>query len=270
MAIFYTDIALCQQQGNNFPGAPGQAQIGQPPFYQNYALCEGPPEITAIYLVTAGATEAVGDTINIAVGQEGWLISPNGKVSTGLTAPATTLTVAIGDNDLGLLTARPIPNAAGAQATVGQTTSVQAPAWVSATAYVPGNVVVDNAASSGIFVTGDTYTCIAATSGSTAPHSAATTVWMPNYQRYSATIDVHAASANVAFAGGIQLYGGPASLLPFAVTPGAVPTGLTAQQIANMPYVLQSDCWIQARILTVGTLVASTILVFRIGVIASN
>lgn len=270
MPIFYTDIALCQQLGNNFPGAPGQAQIGQPPFYQNYALCEGPPTIVAIYTVSSGATEAVGDTINIAKGEEGWLVEPTGRVSTGVTAPAATLTIGVGDNDLGLLTARPVASAAGAQATVGQTTSIQAPAWVSGTAYVPGNVVVDNAASSGIFVTGDTYTCVAATSGTTAPHSAATTVWQPNYLRYSGSIDVHAALTTTSFAGGIQSYGGPASILPFAVTPGSVPTGLTAAQIANLPYILQSDCWIQARILTVGTLVASTILVFRIGVIASN
>lgn len=270
MAIWMTDVALAQVQGNNFPGAPGEAQIGSPPTTQNNPLFEGPPTITATYTVSSGATEAVGDTILIAVGNAGIVVDPNGHVSTGITAPATTLTVAIGDTDQGLLTAQPIPNAAGAQATVGQTTSIQAPAWVSGTSYVAGNVVLDNAASSGIFVTGDAYLCIAATSGTTAPHSAATTVWMPCYQRYSGSISVAGASANVAFAGGTQLYGGPASIQPFSVTPGAVPTGFTAAQVANQPYQIQNDCWITARILTVGTLVAGTILVFRVPLLASN
>lgn len=271
MAIWYTDVALAQQQGNNFPGAPGQAQIVQPPYWQNNALFEGPPIITATYQVSSGATEAVGDIINIAKLEAGSLVDPNGRVGTGLTAVATTLTLAIGDNDLGLLSGLPIPNASAAAAAIGNTYStLQAPAWVSGTTYAPGNVVVDNAASSGIFVTGDVYLCVAATSATTAPHSAATTVWMPCYQRYSGTISCAAASLNVAFAGGTQLYGGPASILPFSVTPGTAPTGFTATTLLNQPYVIQNDCWLQARVLTVGTLVANTILTFRVPIVTAN
>lgn len=271
MAIFYTDVALVQQNALNFPGAPGQAQIVQPPYWQNNALFEGPPCITATYQVTAAASEAVGDIINIAKLEAGWVVDPNGHIGTGLTAPAATLTVGVGDNDLGMLSTLPIPNGAAAAAAIGNpATTLQAPAWVSGTSYVPGNVVTDQAASSGIFVSGDTYTCIAATSASTAPHSAATTVWMPNYLRYSGSVTVAAASLNTVFAGGAQLYGGPASVLPFSVTPGTAPTGFTATTILNQPYVIQNDCWLQARVLTVGTLVASTILVFRVPILTAN
>lgn len=270
MAIWYTDIALIQQQGNNFPGAPGQAQIVQPPYWQNNAVFDGGTFLTATYTVSSGATEAAGDTINIAKLEAGWALDPNGHVSTGLTAPATTLTIAVGDNDMGLLANLPIPNASGAQPTYGQATSISAPQWVSATSYVPGNVVQDAAASSGTFVQYDTFVCVAATSGTTAPHSAANTTWMPCTQRYSNSISVAAASGNVAFAGGTQLYGGPASILPFAVQPGVAPTGFTATSVLNQPYVIQNDCWLQARILTVNTLVANTLLVFRVPVLAAN
>ena len=271
MAIWYTDVALAQQQYNNFPGAPGEVQIVQPPFWQNRSQFEGPPIITATYQVSSGATEAVGDIINIALLEEGYLVDPNGKVSTGLTGPATTLTVSIGDNDLGLLSTLPIPNGAAGTANIGNPAqTLQAPDWVSGTTYAAGNVVCDQAASSGIFVKGDTFTCVAATSGTTAPHSAATTVWMPNYQRYSGTISVAAASANVAFAGGTQLYGGAASVLPFSVTPGQAALGFTATTLLNQPYVIQHACWLQARILTVGTLVANTLLVFRVPIVTAN
>jgi hypothetical protein len=264
MAIWNTDVALAQIQGNNFPGAPGQAQIVQPPTWQNNPLLEGPPDVLATYIWTGN--EAANDIINIAVANAGWIVKTGGQVCSGVTAPAATLTVAIGDNDLGLLTSLPIPNAAGAQATVGQLSSIQAPLWVSGTTYVPGNVVIDAASTPANQV----FTCVANTSGATAPHSAATTVWMPNSQRYSASIDIHAASGIVAFAGGTQAYGGPASILPFAITPGAVPTGYTANTLLAQQYQIQNDCWLQALILTAATIAVGTISVFRIPVLASN
>lgn len=268
MAIKFSDIALAQVQGANFPGAPGQAQIVQPPTQQNNPLFEGPPELIATYVLDG--TEAVGDIILLGIAPAGVVIGVSGRVNSGLTAPATTLTVAIGDNDQGNLADLPLPSFAGAQPTQGQVNAIGAPAWVSGTTYAPGNVVIDTAATSGIFQQNDAYTCISATSGTTAPHSAATTVWMPIYQRYSGTISVAAASGNVTFAGGTQAYGGPASIQPFSVTPGAVPTGLTAKQIANMQYQIQNDCWIMARVLTSGTPVANTVLVFRLPMYASN
>ena len=119
---------------------------------------------------------------------------------------------------------------------------------------------------------GLTYTAVAATSASTAPHSAAHTVGMPNNQRYSNSIDVHAASGNVAFAGGTQLYGGAASLLPNSIVPNSVPANLTGAQKLNQPYQIQQDCWIQALILTANTtnFNANAVSVFRIGMMASN
>jgi hypothetical protein len=272
MATWYTDVALVQQQYNNFPGAPGSVQIVQPPYWQNNAIQEGPGVITATYTVSSGATETVGDTINIAKLEAGYLIDPSfAHVNTGLTAPATTLTISVGDNDMGLLANLPIPNPSGAQPTYGQATSISAPQWVSGTTYVYGNVVQDAAASSGSFQQYDTYMCVASTTnGTTAPHSAANTVWMPCNQRYSNSIDVHAASGNVAFAGGTQLYGGPASILPYAITPGTLASGFTATAALNTPYIIQNDCWLQARILTLNTIVANTVLVFRVPVIAAN
>ena len=270
MAIFYTDIAAAQQQGVNFPGEPGVNQLINPPTQQNNPLLEGVNEIVATYQVSSGATEAVGDIINIALLPAGVIVNPRGSVQTGLTAPAATLTLGIGDNDLGVPTARPIPNAAAFNGGNPSSPVEVAPVWVSGTTYAPGNVVQDSAASSGIFVTGDTYICVAATSGATAPHSAATTVWYPCYNRYSTSIGVSGASANVSFASAIQFYGGPASLLPYSVTPGQAALGLTAQQILNSQYQIQRDCWLQARVLTVGSLVANTILVFRVNLINSN
>jgi hypothetical protein len=265
MATFYTDVALAQIQGNNFPGAPGQPSIVNPPTYQNNALFEGPPEIIATY-VWAG-TEAANDIINIAIGRAGWVISPTGRVASGVTAPATTLTMAIGDNDLGLLTNLPITSPAGATAAIGfPATTLQAPLWVSGTTYAPGNVVIDAASTPANM----TYTCISATSGTTAPHSAATTVWMPNYQRYSTSINTAGASGNVIFATGIQLYGGPASVVPYSVTPGQAALGYSATSILAQPYQLQNDCWIQALLLTVATPVANTVSTFRIGALAAN
>lgn len=271
MAIWYTDTALAQIQGRNFPGQPGQAQFQNPPYQQNNALMEGPPTLTAIYTVSAGATEAVGDTIYVGIAPAGVVVSPNGRISTGLTAPAATLTVAVGDLDQGYLANQPIPNIAGALSQVSQPdTNIQAPVWVSGTTYAPGNVVLDAAASSGVFAQYDAYVCVAATSGTTAPHSAATTVWYPCYSRYSTSISVAAASANVSFASAIAQYGGPASIQPYSLIPGQAALGLTANQIANYPYQIQNDTWVTARILTVGTLVAGSLLAFRIGMTAAN
>lgn len=266
MATWYTDVATVQQQGNNFPGAPGQAQIVQPPFWQNNALFEGPLEIVATYVWTGN--EAANDIINIAILNAGVIVDPNGHVSSGLTAPATTLTMAIGDNDLGLLANLPIPNAAGAAAAVGQTqTTIQAPVWVSGTSYVPGNVVLDAASTPA----NQPYTCLVATSGTTAPHSAANTTWMPNAQRYSNSINVAGAAGNVAFAAGTQMYGTPPSVVPQSVSPGVVATGFAAGSSALFQqYQIQNDCWLQALLLTVNTPVANTVSVFRVPLLTAN
>jgi len=266
MATWYTDVALAQQQGNNFPGAPGQAQIINPPYGQNNALFEGPFEIVATYVWTGN--EAANDIINIALLGAGTVVDPNGKVSSGLTAPATTLTMAIGDNDLALLSNLPIPNAAGSAAAVGQPyTTIQAPVWVSGTSYVPGNVVLDATS----VPTYQAYTCLVATSGAVAPHSVANTTWMPNQQRYSNSINVAGAAGNVAFAAGTQMYGTPPSIVPFSVNPGASPTGYVAATTGLFQqYQIQNDCWLQALLLTVNTTVANTVSVFRVPIITAN
>lgn len=270
MATLYTDLALRQIQGSNYPGEPGRQQITNLPTNtgQGNALFEGPPAIVATYTVVG--TEAIGDTINIGILGAGILADPNGRVSSGVTAPAGVLTVAVGDNDLADPSVLPIPNPQAIQSGNPSNPTITAPAWVSGTSYVPGNVVRDTATSSGVFVSGDVYTCVAATSGSTAPHSAATTVWMPNYQRYSGSINIAGASSNVSFAGGTQLYGGPASLLPYSVTPGQAALGLTTNEIACSQYQVQNDCWLQARILTASTLVAGTTLTFRVATRTAN
>ena len=268
MATWYTDVATNQQQFLNFPGAPGVPELTTQPGNQNNALFEGPPFVIATYTWTGN--EANNDIINICLGDAGWVIDPTfAHVTSGLTAPAVTLTIEIGDNDLALASALPIPNGA-AQPTPAQTNNnavgISAPLWVSGTTYAPGNVVYDNTATPNT----QTYLCVAATSGTTAPHSAANTVWMPCNQRYSNSIDIHAASGNVAFSGGTQFYGGPASLLPFSITPNSVPTNMTAAQIANSQYQIQNDSWIQAQVLTSNTIAANTVSIFRIPVIAAN
>ncbi len=271
MAIFYTDLALRQKIGGNFPGEPGIQQITNLPSAtpgQSNAIFEGPTEIIATYTVVG--TEAIGDIINIGLLQAGVVVDPNGKVSSGITAPAATLTVSVGDNDLGDPSTLPIANYAAQLTGVPGNNVITAPIWVSGTTYAAGNVVRDTAASSGIFVSGDVYMAVAATSGTTAPHSAATTVWMPNYQRYSGTINVAGASSNVAFAGGTQMYGGAASLLPYSVTPGQAALGLTTNEILNQQYQVQRDCWLQARVLTASTLVAGTFLTFRVPLLTAN
>ena len=106
MAIYYTDVASNQIQGVNFPGQSGLGMMTPQPGVQNNPILEGPSKITATYTWTGN--EAQYDLINIAIIPSGAMIDPNGRVSSGTTAPATTLTLAIGDNDQGLATNLPI------------------------------------------------------------------------------------------------------------------------------------------------------------------
>lgn len=270
MAILYTDLALRQSIGSNYPGSPGQQQITNVPAPggQTNALFEGPTEIVATYTLTAA--EAAGDTILIGILPAGVVVDPNGKISSGVTAPATTLTAAVGDNDLGNPSLLPITNAAGIQSGIPGPVVVTAPIWISGTTYAAGNIVQDSAATSGSHTQYDTYMAVAATSGTTAPNAAATTVWMPCRQRYSGSINIAGASSNVAFAGGTQLYGGPASALPYSVVPGQAGLGWTANELLNQQYQIQGDCWLFARLLTVGTPVAGTFLTFRVPILTAN
>lgn len=266
MAIFYTDVALNQQQNLNFPGQPGSQTLTNQPGNQNNPLLEGPPDIIATY--TWVGTEVAGDIINIAILGAGWLVrDPGVSVQSGTTAPATTLTVAIGDNDLAVPTALPIPNPGLAGSQSPQPTFAVAPTWISATVYAKGNVVQDP----GSTPANQVFTCIAATSASdtTQPHSDSTH-WIANQVRYSASISIAAANGNVVAATGTQFYGGPASLLPYSVVPGQAALGLTANQIANQQYQIQQDCWAQAIILTASSIVAGTVSIFRLPIIASN
>lgn len=263
--FFYTDVALNQIQGNNLSGQVGvdSIGIGSVSPVQNQPLFEGPPDLIGTY--TWVGTEAAGDIINIGIGRAGMLVSPKGTVCSGPTAPAATLTVAIGDNDFGLLSNLPISNAAAGVSVLGTGNSLQAPVWVATTPYVAGNVVLDAASTP----SNQSFTCISAVSGSTAPHSDATH-WIANQVRYSASIDIHAASGNVAFAGGTQLYGGVASQAPQALVPGQTQTGFTANSLLNQQYILQNDCWIQAVILTQATIVAGAVSVFRVPTLSLN
>jgi hypothetical protein len=261
MAIFYTDIALNQQLGLNFPGAPGAQELTNQPGTQNDPITEGPPEITATY--TWLGTEAAGDKIRIGVAPAQSLVSPKVTVASGTTAPATTLTVAIGDNDLDLPTNLPLPNPQTPNPSAG--TPTVAPTWLTGTAYVAGNVTADP----GSTPANQLFTCIVALTSSTQPHSDSTH-WIANQVRYSASIDIHAANGNVAGVTGTQLYGGVASMLPSSVQPGVLPTGLTTNQLANMQYKIQQDCWIEAVILTANTIVAGTVSIFRIPLQMAN
>ena len=234
MAIYYTDVASNQIQGVNFPGQTGQVMLTTQPGVQNNPILEGPGKITATYTWTGN--EAQYDLINIAIIPSGAMIDPNGRVSSGVTAPATTLTLAIGDNDQGLATNLPIPNP---QAAPNSLTVIQAPTWVSGTTYAAGTIVLD-ATSTPAY---QPYTAVAATSGTTAPHSAATTVWMPNSQRYSTAINCAGASGNVSTTGGTGLYA---------------------------PYLVSEDCWLQALVATIGSPVAGTVSVFRFEIIDNN
>jgi hypothetical protein len=268
MATWYTDIAANQLQGVNFEGETGEGTLTTQPGTQNNPVLEGPPDIIATYTWTGN--EVNNDLIYLAIAPAGVVVSPNGHVSSGLTAPATTLTLAIGDLDLALPTLQPITNAAALVSQGAVVGGSVAPNWVSATAYAVGNVVTDpNSTPANL-----TYTCVLAqtSANTTAPHSAANTSWMPNNQRYSNTIDCHAASGNVAFAAGTQLYGGPLSILPNSTTPNSVPTNATAAQIANSAYQIQGPggAWITAIVLTSNTIAANAVSVFRIGLTASN
>ena len=234
MAIYYTDVASNQIQGVNFPGQAGLGMLTPQPGVQNNPILEGPSKITATYTWTGN--EAQYDIINIAIIPSGAMIDPNGRVSSGVTAPATTLTLAIGDNDQGLATNLPIPNP---QTAPNSLTVIQAPTWVSGTTYAAGTIVLDATSSPA----NQPYTAVAATSGTTAPHSAATTVWMPNSQRYSTAINCAGASGNVSTTGGTALYA---------------------------PYLVSEDCWLQALVATIGTPVAGTTSVFRFEIIDNN
>lgn len=267
---WYTDVATNQLQGVNFPGESGVGTLTTQPGTQNRPLIEGPPYIAATYLWTGN--EAANDTIIIGMLPAGVIVNPDGHVASGPTSPSSTLTFVIGDNDLAIPSLLPIPNP---QAVVAQQSlsgsnpgAWTAPAWVSGTAYVAGNVVYDPNSTPANLV----YTAVAATSGTTAPHSAANTVWMPNNQRYSNSIDCHAAAGNVAFAGGTQVYGGAFSLLPYSVVPGSVPQNATAAQLLNQQYQIQQDCWLTATIATINATAinANAVSLFRVSVVSSN
>lgn len=256
MAIFYTDVAQNQRQGVNFPGQPGDTTLTPQPGSQNNPLLEGPYAVVATFIWTGA--EAVGDIINVCIADAGYIVDPNGQVSSGPTAPAATLTVAIGDNDLALASALPVVNP---QQIVAQPGGYQAPLWVSGTSYVAGNVAYDAASTPANQV----FTCLKPVSGSTAPHSDSTN-WVANQVRYSTSLDIHAASGNVSWAGGTQLWGGP----PIALVTGTLPTGYTANQLIAQPYQIRNDCWIQAVILTASTIVANTVSVFRFNFTPAN
>ena len=269
MATWYTDVATNQQQNVNFPGKPGVGTLTTQPGSQNLELIEGPLEIVATY--TWVGTEATNDVINIAKLEPGWLVDPFGHVSSGVLSMSNvaTVTVQIGDNDLAPFAGLPITNAAAVQATGAiQQTSMQAPMWVSATVYAPGNVVYDNTS-----VPVMCYTCIKQTTASqtTAPHSDST-YWIPNAQRYSQGININGNYASVAWASGTQIWGGPLSVLPNSVVPNSVPSGATAAQIANSQYQIQGDCWLQALITaaTTANIVANQVSVFRATVLTAN
>lgn len=263
-SIFYTDVALNQKQNLNYPGQPGSQTLTTQPGNQNFSAIEGPTTIVGTY--TWLGTEAVGDIINIGILPAGVVVdAPNVRVNSGTTAPAVTLTVAIGDNDLALLSAQPIPNP---QVPVdSQVAPNQAPAWVSGTVYALGNVVYDATSTPANQV----FTCIKATTSAqtTAPSSDAT-YWIANQKRYSSSINIAGASGNVVASGGTQFYGGPLSVLPYSTVPGTAALGATANQIANSQYMIQQDAWAQAVILTLSTVAAGTVSVFRIPMLVAN
>jgi hypothetical protein len=233
MAIWYTDVATNQQQGVNFPGQAGLSTMTPQPGTQNNPILEGPAKIIATYTWTGN--EAANDLINIAIIPSGAMIDPNGRVSSGTTAPATTLTLAIGDNDQGLASNLPIVNP---MVLPNTNIVIQAPTWVSGTSYAVGAVVLDSASTPA----NQTYTCIVATSGSTAPHSDSTH-WIANSVRYSAAIDVHAASGNVSTSGGTSLYS---------------------------PYFVSEDCWLQALVASAASITAGAVSVFRFDIVDNN
>ena len=264
--FWYTDVANNQIQGNNIPGQVGVQNIavtdGGPE--QNQPYFEGPPQVWATYVWTG--SEAAGDIINIAIAREGMLISPDGHVCSGTTGPATTLTVAVGDNDLGALSTLPIPNAAAGVSAAGGLNALSAPTWVSGTRRTWRGT---SSLTPPPTPSNQTFTCILAITGATAPHSDSTH-WIANQVRYSASIDIHAASGNVAFVTGTQLYGGTPSKCPEALIPGQVQTGWSTSQLLSQPYIIQHDCWLQAVILTANTIVANAVSLFRIPTLSLN
>lgn len=265
MAILYTDVALNQKQNVNFPGFPGQLTLTTQPGSQNNPLVEGGAEIIGTYTWTGA--EAQYDIINIGILPAGSIVQATEiTVNSGTTAPAVTLTVAIGDNDLALLSAQPIPNPM-VPVDTSPLAANQAPLWVSGTVYALGNVVYDATSSPANQV----YTCIRATTSAqtTAPHSDAT-YWIANQVRYSSSINIAGANGNVVSATGTQFYGGPLSVLPYSTVPGQAALGATANQIANSQYQIQQHTWAQAVILTISTPVAGTVSVFRIPFLQAN
>lgn len=242
MAIWYTDVANVQLQGNNFPGQTGLLSgISALPSVQNDPLREGPSEILATY--TWSGTEAANDIINIAIIPSGQQVDSNGKVSSGATAPATTLTAALGDNDQGLVAVGsttgglPITNPT---AVVANPTGVVAPTWLTGTVYVAGQVVLDPGATPA----NATYTCILGLTSATQPHSDASH-WVANSTRYSTSMNIAGAAGNV------------------STTPPAIYSGFN-------PYFVNGDCWFQALLLTVTTPVAGAVSVFRFYLNSNN
>ena len=236
MAIYYTDVASNQIQGVNFPGQAGLGMLTPQPGVQNNPTLEGLSKITAVYTMTGN--EAAGDIINIALLNSGQSLDPNGHISTGTTAPATTLTVAIGDNDQGLVANLPIVNPSILPNT---NIVIQAPTWVSGSVYSVGTIVLDPTSTPA----NQTYTVIKTTTSSqtTAPHSD-TTYYVANSSRYTTAVSVASASANVACNGG-NLNGA-----------------------SN--YYVSEDCWLQALIATAATPVAGATIAFRFDTIANN
>ncbi len=265
MATWYTDVAAKQRQNLNFPGETGEATLTTQPGTQNRTLLESPEFVTATYTITGN--EAANDIINICVGNAGALVRPTGTVTTGLLSPTTTLTLSIGDNDLAVASLLPTTNLSQ-PAQTAPAVATSAPEWISGATYAAGNVVTDSNSTPAKL----TYTAVAATSASTAPHSAANTVWMPNNQRYANAIDMHLAATAVAFTGGTQAYGGPLSQLPEAVNPNTVPGNATGAELLHSQYSIQAQCWVQALIATINTtnLNANAVLVFRIPATVAN
>ena len=234
MAIWYTDVATNQQQGVNFPGQSGLGMLTPQPGTQNNPTLEGLSKITAVYTMTGN--ETAGDIINIALLNSGQSLDPNGHISTGATAPGATFTVAIGDNDQGLVTTLPIVNP---MVLPNTNVVIQAPTWVSGTSYAVGAVVLDATATPAYA----TYTCISAVSGSTAPHSDSTH-WQANSSRYSTAVSIASANANVSSNGG----------------------NLNGQT----NYYVSEDCWLQALVSTLVTPAAGATIAFRFDTIANN
>ena len=253
MAIWYSDVAARQLQGVNFPGQAGQLSgISVLPSVQNDPLYEGPLEIVATY--TWVGTEAAGDIINWGIIPSGQQIDPWGHWQNGATAPATTLTVAVGDNDLGLVAVGattgglPITNPT---AVAAQPLGVQAPTWLTGTTYVAGQVVLDP----GSTPANATYTCILGLTSATQPHSDASH-WLANSTRYSTAVNVAGASAAVSFA-------------PPAIYLGSNLAATGFLQGFN-PYWVLNDCWLQTLLVTLVTPVAGAISQIRVQMNTNN